>query len=234
MLSVAILAGGRATRLRPITKDIPKALVDVAGQPFIIRQLKYLKDQGVADVVLCVGQFGEMIKEVVGNGHDIGLNVEYSFDGEKLLGTGGALKNALPKLGTEFFVLYGDSFLPIDFPSIFQHFLQSPLPALMTIYKNNNNWDRSNVKFADGLVEEYDKVSPTKEMSFIDYGLSVLSASVLYEYDTGIVFDLGDVYRKLSFEGSLAGYQVHERFYEIGSHTGLAETLEYFSVREKQ
>ena len=114
-LPVAILAGGLATRLRPVTEDTPKALLDVAGKPFVVRQLEYLRQQGIVRVVLCVGYLGEQIRAVVGDGSALGLEVLYSWDGPQLLGTGGALRHALSALGEQFMVLYGDSYLPIDF-----------------------------------------------------------------------------------------------------------------------
>src|ERR1700674_3091701 len=130
---VAILAGGMATRLRPISENVPKSLIEVAGQPFVIRQLRYLGTQGIDRAVLCVGHLGDQIEAIVGNGSEFGLQVTYSFDGPKLLGTGGALRQALPLLGEYFFVLYGDSFLPVDFGSIQQAFVASTRPALMTV-----------------------------------------------------------------------------------------------------
>ena len=228
MLPVAILTGGLATRLRPISETIPKSLVDVAGQPFIVRQLSYLRDQGVRKVVLCIGYLGEMIEDVVGNGSKFGLDVSYSPDGPVLLGTGGAIKKALPILGDQFFVLYGDSFLPVDFGAVEQAYLESGLDALMTVLKNGDLWDKSNVLFSDGRLVEYNKRAPRPEMAYIDYGLGVLSGVVLADYTAHQAFDLADVYQELSLKGRLAGLEVHERFYEIGSHSGLKETEAYF------
>ena len=233
MFPVAILAGGLAKRLRPITEAIPKALVDVAGKPFIVRQLSYLRDQGVSRVVLCVGYLGDMIREVVGRGDDFGLEVSYSDDGSSLLGTGGAIVKALPLLGDDFFVLYGDSFLPLDFSAVQKAYEKNKQPTLMTVLKNQNQWDKSNVLFVDGQLLEYNKRSPRAEMTYIDYGLGVVSASILKRHATDQPFDLADVYQNLSLQGQLAGLEVHERFYEIGSHSGLRETEDYFSVREK-
>jgi len=179
MLPIAILAGGIATRLRPITEKIPKALVPVAGEPFIKRQLGYLRSQGIDRAVLCVGYLGDQIEAVVGDGRSLGMEVRYSFDGERLLGTGGALRRALPLLGEAFFVLYGDSFLPIDFGEVENAFHASGKPALMTVLRNGNRWDKSNVLFVGGNLEEYNKRAPRPEMEHIDYGLSVLSAGVL-------------------------------------------------------
>jgi len=233
MFPVTILAGGLATRLRPITETIPKALVDVAGKPFIIRQLSYLREQGISHVVLCVGYLGDMIRDVVGRGESFGLKVSYSEDGLNLLGTGGALAKAIPLLGDDFFVLYGDSFLPVNFSSVQEAYEKSKQPALMTVLKNQNQWDKSNVLFVDGRLHEYNKRNPRAEMTYIDYGLGVVSASVLKQRPVGQPFDLSDVYQDLSLQGQLAGLEVHERFYEIGSHTGLQETENYFLTKEK-
>jgi len=234
MLPVAILMGGLATRLRPITLTIPKALVEVAGRPFVHRQLDSLRDQGVTRVVLCTGHLGEQIVESVGDGSRFGLRVEYSPDGPTALGTGGALKAALPLLGPEFFVLYGDSFLPIDYAPVQAAFAASGKPALMTVLKNENRWDKSNTQYAHGVVQLYDKVAPTPAMQHIDYGLSVLSARALAGVADGAAVDLAQVYTSLSLSGQLAGFEVTERFYEIGSHEGLREAAHYFSVKEKQ
>lgn len=228
MLPVAILAGGLATRLRPITKTIPKALVEVAGQPFITRQLNFLREQGVRKVVLCIGYLGEMIQTLVGDGSQYGLDVLYSPDGPELLGTGGAIKQALPLLGPDFFVLYGDSFLPVEFAPVEKAYFESDKPALMTVLKNGDRWDKSNVIFSEGLLIEYNKINPKPTMAFIDYGLGLISSGVLETYRTGEIFDLAQVYHALSIKGQLAGYEVHERFYEIGSHNGLRECEEYF------
>ena len=232
MLPVAILAGGLATRLRPITETIPKALVDVAGLPFIVRQLLYLRDQRVRKVVLCIGYLGEMIKSLVGDGSRFGLEVTYSPDGPSLLGTGAALKKALPLLGNEFFVLYGDSFLPVDFSAVQKTYLKSGKIALMTVLANGDQWDKSNVLFSNGKLLEYNKHAPRSDMTYIDYGLGVVSASVMDAYPAALPFDLADVYQTLSMQGQLVGLEMHERFYEIGSLSGLKETEAYFLTKE--
>jgi N-acetyl-alpha-D-muramate 1-phosphate uridylyltransferase len=227
-LPVAILAGGLASRLRPITETIPKALVEVAGKPFVLRQLDYLRGQGISRVVLCVGFLGEQIEALVGDGAASGLSVSYSQDWPSLMGTGGALRQALPLLDSQFLVLYGDSYLPIDFASVERAFLSSGKPALMTVQRNADQWDKSNVLFVDNVIVEYNKRAPTPNMRHIDYGLGAISAQVLADENTTGPFDLADVYHRLSLSGQLAGYEVHERFYEIGSHKGLAEAADYF------
>ena len=232
MMTVGILAGGIATRLRPITESIPKALVDVAGVPFIFRQLDYLREQGVERVVMCIGHLGEMIEDRVGDGSAFGLQVLYSPDGPKLLGTGGAVKQALPLLGESFFLLYGDSFLPIDFSPVEEAFLKSGKTGLMTVLENRDRWDKSNVLYRDGHLVEYNKQAPSPEMKYIDYGLGILRAEALDRYAVGEVFDIADLYRTLSLADELAGYEVHKRFYEIGSHSGLKEAETYFNERQ--
>jgi NDP-sugar pyrophosphorylase family protein len=231
MLPVAILAGGLATRLRPITDTLPKALVEVAGHPFLGWQLRYLHSQGIRRVVLCVGYRGEQIASLVEDGSRYGVRVEYVFDGPRLLGTGGALRRALPALGEDFFILYGDSFLPVEFSEVQRAYLASGKPALMTVLKNQDLWDKSNVHFESGLIVEYNKRDPRPEMAHIDYGLSVISTGILAPYAEGHVFDLADIYHELSLNGDLAGFEVHERFYEMGSPDGLAQTEAYLQTR---
>lgn len=229
MLPVAILAGGLATRMHPVTLTIPKALVDVGGQPFIHRQLDYLRGQGVIRVVLCLGFLGEQVEAYVGDGSRFGLAVSYSHDGPKLLGTGGALRRALPLLSGRFFVLYGDSYLPCDFGAVQDAFHASSKPALMTVLRNGNQWDSSNVLFRNGRLIEYNKSAPRAEMNHIDYGLGVLSADVLMSCPEDEAFDLATFYHQLSLDGQLTGFEVHQRFYEIGSPDGLMDAERYFA-----
>ena len=227
MFPVAILAGGLATRLRPITSTIPKSMVMVAGRAFIAWQLDYLCQQGVTHVTICTGYLGEQIEAFIGDGAAYGLHVNYSYDGPELLGTGGALKKALPLLGDAFFVFYGDSYLPINFREVAADFQRQGKPALMTVIKNNNQWDKSNVLFDNGLLIEYNKLNPKPDMAYIDYGLGLISSVVLSDHSGSEPFDLADIYYQLSIQGELAGYEVFERFYEVGSHSGLKEAADY-------
>lgn len=229
-LPVAILAGGMATRLRPITEKIPKALVEVAGRPFIDHQLALLRAQGYTRVVLCIGYLGEMLQRYLGDGARLGMNITYVTDGPKLLGTGGALRLAVPQLGDSCLILYGDSYLPCGFHDVEEAFQRSAMPALMTVLKNDDRWDTSNVVYRDGMVLRYDKKQKTHEMRYIDYGLSAMQTAVLRRYNDGTVFDLAEVFSTLAHEGKLAGFEVTERFYEIGSPAGLAETQRYLQA----
>lgn len=228
-LPVAILAGGLATRLRPITEKIPKALVDVAGRPFIDHQLALLRAQGYTRVVLCIGYLGEMLERYLGDGARFGMKLAYIADGPRLLGTGGALRRALPLLGDAFFILYGDSYLPCGFDAVEAAFRRSAMPALMTVLRNEDRWDTSNVVYRDGMVLRYDKKKRSDEMRYIDYGLSAMRAEVLTGYEDGAVFEVADAFSALASEGKLAGFEVSGRFYEIGSPAGLADAEHYLS-----
>ncbi|HTZ60826.1 MAG TPA: nucleotidyltransferase family protein [Acidobacteriaceae bacterium] len=235
-IPVAILAGGLATRLRPVTETVPKVLLEVAGKPFLEHQLAQLREQGVEEVVLCVGYLGEMIRERYGDGRCQGVRISYSFDGPKLLGTGGAIRNALPLLGEAFFVMYGDSYLRIDFGEVESAFRHSAKPGLMTIYHNRGLWDVSNVCYGNGTIERYDKALRDPKMQHIDYGLSVFKSEVFAEYPADTVLDLAQVMRALVDRGQMAGFEAKERFYEIGSPEGWRELDQFLqsNVPQKQ
>jgi NDP-sugar pyrophosphorylase family protein len=222
-LPVVILAGGLATRLRPITEKIPKALVEVARRPFLAHQLDLLRSNQVTEVILCVGYLGEMIEETFGDGSELGIRIRYSYDGPELLGTGGAIRKALPLLPQFFFVLYGDSYLPIDYQAVARAYTNSGQPALMTVFANHDAWDKSNVWFEDGEIKLYSKKRRFPEMRYIDYGLSVCSRAMFEGNGVEQAFDLAALFERLSEKHQLAGFEVHHRFYEIGSHQGLQE-----------
>ena len=223
MIPVAILAGGLATRMRPHTETLPKSLLEVAGQPFLAHQLHALSRQGIQQVVLCVGHLAEQIEEFAGDGSAFGLQVTYSKEEGPLLGTGGALRKALPLLGEAFFVLYGDSWLEIDYPAVLKAFKKSTLPALMTVFRNEGDWDTSNVELQAGKIQLYSKVQRNERMSHIDYGLGILTRALLEAYPEQQTFDLVEVYEQLSRQHRLASYEATQRFYEIGSPSGLEE-----------
>lgn len=222
-LPVAILAGGLATRLRPITTQIPKLLVGVAGEPFFSHQIRLLRAAGLTRLVLCVGHLGEQIVDRYGDGSAWGVTIDYSFDGPVLLGTGGALIRALPKLGEAFYVLYGDSYLPIDYRAVGDRFLASGKLGLMTVFENREQYDASNVWFEAGVIRVYDKQAKLPQMHHIDYGLGVFRAAAFRSYPADAKVDLAEVQKDLVGQGQLAGYEVAQRFYEIGSPAGLAE-----------
>jgi len=223
LFPMIILAGGLATRLRPITEKIPKALVEVGGKPFIYHQLKLLNDRGIKDVVISAGYLGDMIRDYVHDGKQFGMNIEYVFDGEISLGTGGAIANAIHKVIGPFFVLYGDSYLPCNYKKIQSHFNKYTQPALMTVYQNHDKWDKSNIEMVDNKIVHYDKKHTTDNMHYIDYGLGIFTTSVFDNIEKSQYIDLMDIYIQLIEEDKLLAYEVKERFYEIGSFDGLRE-----------
>ena len=232
-LPVAILAGGLGTRLGKKALNKAKVLIDVAGKPFISRQLNYLSDQGIKDIVICVGHLGNQIKNYIGNGLKYNLNVSYSDDSDRLLGTGGSIKKACQILGEHFFILYGDSFLPVNFSLIEKAYFQEKKPVLMTVLKNKGRWDKSNAYFKDKCVS-YNKKNPQKNMNYIDYGLNVVKDSIFKNFPSNKPFDLADVFEDLSNKSLLAGIEIYDRFYEIGSVNGLNDTIEFFKKNGKK
>ena len=226
MIPVAILAGGLGTRLRPITETIPKSLLDVAGEPFIAHQLRELARQGIQNVVICVGNLGEQIEEFVKDGSEYGIYVQYSYEANNLLGTGGAIRNALHLLTDDFFVLYGDSWLDIDYRSTYETFQNSGKTALMTVYRNEGRWDTSNVEMDGNNIKIYSKTKRNPRMTHIDYGLGILKPNIFEQHLEGANFDLSEIYESLSEFGSLASFEATNRFYEIGSYDGLKELNE--------
>ena len=233
-LPVAVLAGGLAARLRPLTERVPKILLDVAGRPFVEHQVELLERNRLTDVVFCLGYLGEQVAETLGDGRRWHMNFRYVSDGPRLAGTGGALLRALPFVGPAFFVMYGDSYLDCDFGAIEARFRASHKAGLMTVYRNDDRWDRSNVEYEDGRIVRYDKSNRDASMRYIDYGLGVLTSEAFAPWaGDDAPFDLAAVYQRVIAGGGLAGYEVPHRFYEIGSLEGLEETRALLAARER-
>jgi MurNAc alpha-1-phosphate uridylyltransferase len=229
LFPVVIIAGGLATRLRPLTETIPKSLVEINNEPFVSHQLRLLHKNGIKEVVMCLGYLGEMIIDYVGDGSRFDLKVSYVFDGPTLLGTAGAIKRALPILDDVFFVLNGDSYLPCDYSAVQETFINSQKQALMTVFYNQGKWDTSNVEFSDGRILVYDKLNRTPRMLHIDYGLEVFTKSAFEKVPENESYDLVPVYQNLLKNEQLAAHEVHERFYENGSFAGISELAYYLS-----
>lgn len=225
-LPAAVLAGGLGTRLGALASDAPKALVDVAGEPFIAHQLRLLASKGVREAVLCIGHLGAPLKEYVGDGARFGLAVRYSEDGPALLGTGGALKKALPLLGPEFWVTYGDAYLDTDYAAVLRRFDAARPKALMTVYRNAGRWVPSNARFDGARVTVYDKEDRSGTLEHLDYGLLLVTPAALAAVPDGRPCDLAGVLQGLAAAGELAGFEAPERFYEVGTPEGLAGMTE--------
>ena len=222
-MQAVILAGGLGTRLRPLTEKIPKALVPVAGRPFIEYQIDVFRRYGVTDLIVCVGYLGHMIEEYLGDGRRYGVSVRYGYEGENLLGTAGAVKNVERFLDSVFFVQYGDSYLQVDYRDVMSSLLRRGALGLMVVYRNEDRWDRSNVVVADGFVRAYDKARRLPGMVYIDYGVSALRRDVLSRIPAGVPVDLSEVFQGLIEENQLLAYEAAVRFYEVGSWSGLRE-----------
>ena len=226
---IAILAGGLATRLRPITESVPKVLVPVRGEPFAVHLLRLLARNGFGKVCFLVGHRGEEVVSALGDGSRFGLDLSYVFDGPLLRGTGGAIAHALPTLGPEFGVIYGDSWLDFDYRAAIARFRADARPALMTVYRNHGKWDTSNVEFEGGEIVAYSKSALTPRMTHIDYGFGLFRSQVFADIPLDRPTDLAVIYEDLATRRQLAAHEVDVRFYEIGSHSGLAELETHLS-----
>jgi len=230
---MVILAGGLATRMRPLTLKLPKSMLQIKGRPFLEYQLELLKEYEIKDVLLCVGYKGELIKDHFGDGRKFGMNLSYSFDGDKLLGTAGAMKKAYKLLGENFFLMYGDSYLPYDYQKIEESFKISNKLSLMVAYRNQNRFDKSNLLIQDGMIKLYDKTLQGENLEYIDAGLSILKKEVLNLIPEDEPYDLEELYRTLISEEEISAFEVKQRFYQIGSFEGLEEFKNLVEKGEK-
>ncbi len=219
---ICILAGGLGSRLKDRVLEIPKPLLEVAGKPFLDHQLQLLAAGGAERVVLCVGYLGELIEREIGS-HAHGIAISYSYDGPELVGTLGAIRRAQPLLGERFMVLYGDTYLRIDYRAVSEAWLRSGYPAVMTVLRNDDRWEPSNAVLQDGMIERYDKEHHAPDMQWIDYGLGGLAAGALARVEES-ENDLSELYKVLAEHGELMGFEASERFYDIGTPSALAET----------
>jgi N-acetyl-alpha-D-muramate 1-phosphate uridylyltransferase len=231
---VVILAGGLATRLRPVTETIPKSMILINNEPFIAHQLRLLKKNKIERVIISTGYLCEAIMNYVDLGQRFALDVSYTHDGPTLLGTAGAIKKAFSQLDDNFFVLYGDSYLLCSFLDVQQYYIQQRALALMTVFKNQGQWDHSNVEFKNGQLYHYDKVHRTEAMHYIDYGLGIFNKSAFSNIPDHTPYDLAVLYQDLLKQHKLHAYEVTKRFYEIGSFSGIKECESYLASKEEQ
>lgn len=233
-VQVVVLMGGLGTRLKEFTKECPKPLVDVAGKPFFDYSIDLLIKAGFRKFLFLIGYRAEMIEEYYGDGSRLGIEIQYCYDGEKLLGTGGAVRRAYDYLEDDFLLMYGDSFMDIDYEeTVYRYFdgKQRGNRALMTVLRNNNMFDKSNVVMEDGEIILYDKHNPTEEMNSIDYGVCMYEKSLFDEYELDVKFDIAEIQNRLSLNKQITCHEVTKRFYEIGSPESLKEFTEYINYR---
>jgi NDP-sugar pyrophosphorylase family protein len=233
MFPVAILAGGLATRLRPISESIPKSMIEISNKPFVDWQLSLLSRQGIKKVVFCLSYKSQLIQNYVGDGSKFSLSVEYSFDGAQQLGTGGAIKNALNLLGDNFMVLYGDSYLELDYVQAQKSFEVCGKPAMMTIYNNKNLFEKSNVKLKSSGTISYSKDKVDMDNNYVDYGLTFFESKVFRTNKYNTKFDLSDLCRDLSVVNQLAGFEVFNRFFEVGTFEGINDLKNYLKGEQR-
>jgi NDP-sugar pyrophosphorylase family protein len=225
-IQVVILAGGFATRLGQLTTNRPKSLIDVRGKPFLAYQLELLQAAGITDIVLCTGHLGKQIQDTFGDGSKHGVRIRYSQE-DKPLGTAGALKNAESLLYDNFFVMYGDSYLSLDFPKITSFFALRNKLGLDTVFKNNDSYDQSNIVIKDNLVAKYSKTEKTKDMVYIDYGAALFRKEALQLIPENCFSSIEELFLRLIDRKQLFAFEVTERFYEIGSPQGLKDFEEF-------
>lgn len=223
VLPVAILAGGLGTRIQSVSRGLPKSLMEFNGKPFIEWQLQLLEKNKCKSVVICTGHKSSLVKRYLESRTKSTLDIKLSFDGKYSLGTGGALIKARKHLGKAFLVLYGDSYLSVNFEEVTEYFLNIKKSGLMTVIKNDNNFERSNVYFKDNLVLEYDKLNGNKKMKYIDYGLSAFKSECLSSFKINSSLDLSIILSELAVKQQLAGYEVFDRYYEVGSIQGIKD-----------
>ena len=220
---MVILAGGLGTRLWPLTSDVPKALIPIGGKPFLQHQIELLKGQGIRDIVLCVGHLAEQVQDYFGDGRCLGVRIRYSEEEGSLLGTAGAIKKAEPLLSDDFFLMYGDSYLMIDYREVMRYFRCFHNLGLMVVWKNRDRLERSNVAVEANLVTAYNKDQKTPNMTYVNYGLSVLRKEALLHIPPERPFSQEEFYQSLIDQRELLAFEVEQRFYEIGSPKGLEE-----------
>ena len=232
MIKVAILAGGLGKRLGSLTLDTPKSMIKINNKPFIEWQLNLLSKKGVREVVFCTSHYSQIIKDYVEDGKRFNIEVKYSDDGPDQLGTGGAIKNAIDILGDSFMVMYGDSYLDIDYFEVEKVFGESNFPAMMIIYRNKGKYDLSNVLFETSIIKKYSKKNVNSNFQYIDFGLSLFKSEVFKEIKKGTYLDLADLCEELAENGKLAGFEVKNRFYEVGSKEGIEDFSRYLGEQE--
>jgi len=230
-MQMVIICGGLATRLGNLSKNIPKSMIDIEGKPFLLYQIENLKKNNIKDILLCVGHLSEKIIDYFGDGKKFGVNITYSYDKDKALGPIGAVKNAEKLLDDEFFIMYGDSYLSVDFQDAYNYFKKNNKPSMMVVYKNNDKFDKSNLIIKDNLVVGYGDKERTKDMKYIDYGTSLLTKNCLKFVPNNEFFSTGKFFSKLIKERNLRAYEVFKRFYHIGNPESLEEFRNFIKNR---
>lgn len=227
-MQALILAGGLGTRLKPLTERVPKVMIPVKGKPFLEYQLKTLRENGIRDIVLCTGYLGEQIESYFGNGSNMRLAIKYSREENRLLGTGGALKQAQDLLDDHFFVINGDSYFLLDFREVEKSFIERNKKAITVVYDNGEDTGvKNNIELGENLtIARYDKENFDPQLNYVEVGVEILKRELLDIIPAGCPVSLEKgLYPALIRQGELAAYITKQRFYDIG-------TLEQMSAFE--
>ncbi len=232
-MQAAIIAGGRGTRLAPLTNDMPKPMIPVNGKPFLEYELSLLKSNGITDFVICLGYLGNLIQEYFGNGDKFGIRIDYCYDGDKPMDVIGALKRAEPLLHDRFFMTYADCYLRADYAIAMQELEKSKKMAMMLVFKNHNKYGTSDVEVFEGRVINYNKKVQTSNMIYINYGVTVLRRDSLKIVPADTAYGEEEFFGKLIRDGQLIAHVVGERFYEIGTIQSLSEFKDFVSASNR-
>lgn len=230
-MQIVILCGGLATRLGSLAKDIPKSMIEIQGKPFLEYQIENVKKHSITDIVLCIGHLSEQIKDYFGNGKKLGVNICYSYDKDKPLGPIGALKNAESLLQDTFFIMYGDSYVFVDFDKVYSYFKKQNKTALMVVYQNFDKFDTSNIIINNEKVAKYGG-EKTKETTYIDYGVSLFRKKIFENIPADTFYLTNDLFSKLVKQKELLAYEVKKRFYHIGTPEALKEFKKYIETKK--
>ncbi len=233
-MQAVILAGGLGTRLRPLTESVPKPMVQINGRPFLEYEIELLKNVGVRDFVLCLGYKGQIIRNHFGDGSKFGARISYSFEGEKLLGPAGGLKNAEALLEDVFLVTYADGYLMMDYVKAWDFFLKSNRLGMMVVYENHNKFGKSDLVVKDGHVVKYDKRHQTHDMVWINFGVSYLRKEALNIIPQDQTFGEEEFYNELISRKELLAFETKGRFYEIGTPESLNEFASFIAKAKRQ
>jgi N-acetyl-alpha-D-muramate 1-phosphate uridylyltransferase len=232
-MQIVIMAGGLGTRLRPLTYDIPKPMIPIHGKPYLWYQLDYLKKYHLNHILILAGYLGQQIENYFGNGSELDIKIQYSFESEPM-GTGGGLKFAAPLLEDEFMVIYGDSFLPIDLSDLIKTYRFMKSTGLLVVY--DNRFGDSNVKnnvAIDGnnLILKYQKNTDDDSLNYVESGISVFNKSICELIPANKKTSLEEeIFPKLIDNKKLKAYITTQRFYDIGTPDRLKTIETFFQI----
>ena len=236
-MQVVVFMGGLGTRLGVAYRDAPKSMVDVHGKPFFHYPLQVLKRQGFRRFVFCVGFKADPIQKYFEDGKKYQIQIRYVHDGEQPVGTGGALKRALPLLDENVMAIYGDSYIDFEYTKLidqYDHLKRSDdIAAVMSVMKNKGRWGKSNASLKANGRLRYDKGHPSADMEYIDFGATVLNKQAVANRLQDGYCDLADTYKELGDQDRLGGFEVKERFYDIGTPESLQEFRNFITGEKK-